>query len=189
MTANISVATKPKQPIPVHLCGPFKGKDANYHLRKWGVRSPWDTGSLDTAALHYNGGYATFQLPDTIETIKWIRKALKHQERFLATHLLGRLVLFSSVPLADAIWLQRWIIRHLGITAPGALSEWRDTAVLDVDVLQKRWPTIAPTPGGTRAVEGLARLRDLLDENALAIETERYEKLRASLTHQKETAA
>lgn len=182
-----TTAATPHQPIAIHFRGPFTHRDADFHLRAWGIPFPWDEKSLNSAVHHHAGGYRTFQLPDTADTMKFIHKTIKHPEHNLACPLIARLALFSATPLADAIRLQQWIICHLTIEHEQTLADWRNIATLDVDILHARWPTPAATPQREHTTTELTQLQALLDETTLTIETRRHKQPHAALTHRKKT--
>lgn len=169
--------------IDLTLRGPWKDRDADWHLAKWGAPTCWDWGTLPSAVHHRDGGLHVFTLPSPATVLSFARKAAKHPSAVTAFSLLAHVALFAHTDLRDAIWLQRWLLRHDPHNdQAGRLAEWRDTALLSVDVLQARWPGGKGLADPAAAVAELRGMRDDLDALTLAIATRQYDELRASLT-------
>lgn len=168
--------------IELTLRGPFKDKDATWHLRKWGASACWDWGALPGAVHHRDGGLHTFHLPSVPTVLAYARKAAKHPHGATALGLLSIVVPFAHTDLRDAIWLQRWLLAHdPHATDPGRLMEWRDVGVLSVDVLQARWPGGLGLADPPAAVAELRGLRDDLARLELGIVERQYAAARAAL--------
>ena len=164
------------------LRGPWKDKDATWHLRKWGTSACWDWGALPGAVHHRDGGLHTFHLPSVPTVLAYARKAAKHPHGATALGLLSIVVPFAHTDLRDAIWLQRWLLAHdPHATDPGRLMEWRDVGVLSVDVLQARWPGGLGLADPPAAVAELRGLRDDLARLELGIVERQYAAARAAL--------
>lgn len=163
-----------RRPVVVTLRGLSKHRDADWHLRKWGVPFPWDRASLDSAVHHHRGGWAIFALPDPSHMLGFCRKALRHEAGTLVADLVGRLALFSQADLADAIWLIRWLHEHDPVRdyeghRAGRMVEWRDLGALAVSVLEARWPGGSGLREPDRALRELLGMRSDLDRHEAII--------------------
>ncbi|GAA2182088.1 hypothetical protein GCM10009785_19770 [Brooklawnia cerclae] len=168
------------RPIEVTLRGPWKGRDQDWTLAKWtGSKHPVDAQTIEALVHHHSGGQGIFRLPDLPAMLAWCRKAARRPDGIAGLNLLARVAIFSQLPLADAIWLQCWMVDLKPPSELVTVSEWRAVGVLDVDALQARWGTRL---AGAREIAELRTLRDTLAAIEIDIAAAQIDAARAALT-------
>ena len=111
---------------------------------------------------------------------RYARKAGRHPDALTALVALARVGLHSQLDLTEAVALIRWLVAHCPTTQdPQVVGEWRDVAVLAVDVMQARWSTRRGLASQAEALAELAALRDDLDDLDLANAERRLSAYRA----------
>ena len=166
--------------ITITLSGPWKGKDADFLLRKWGLPPGLDWDALDALAHHRAGGWNYLRLPPAHTIAAYVRKARSHPDAVAALLGLAKCAIFSQLDLADAMHLMRTLLRQCPHLDQAVLvHEWRALGVSAVNVLQARWPGGAGMRDPQAAAQEFFALRDDLNEIEMDIADAQYAALRS----------
>lgn len=163
----------------ITLRGPYRDRDMEYLLRKWGIPATL-AGSMDALVHFRDAGWAVFTMPPMVEVARYARKACRHPGALTALVALARVALHSQLDLAEAVALIRWLVAHCPATQhPQVVGEWRGVAVLAVDVMHARWSTRRGIASQADALAKITALRDDLDDLDLANAERRLRERRA----------